>query len=85
MKRINLVYDEFYADADVLLVPDWVFEQALHLPGQYSEWLLVQGRKDMVTEGFVEWLNDQIDPEEEKVRILAQHVSVSETEPRIDF
>ena len=85
MKRINLVYDEYYADADVLLVPDWVFEQAIHLPGQYSDWLVVQGRTDMETKGFVEWLNNQIDSVEEIVRILAQHVCVSETEPSIYF
>ena len=85
MQKINLVYDEFYADADILLVPDWVADQAQHLPGRYSEWLTAPGRTDMETNGFVGWLNDRISSEAEKVRILARHVTVSESEPSIDF
>ena len=85
MRRINLVFDEVYEDADVLLVPDWVAEEAWHWPMRYGTWLVAQGRIDMETEGFVEWLNAQIDSEAEKVRILQQHVTVSAAEPSIDF
>ena len=85
MQRINLVYDDMYDDADVLLVPDWVAEQAFYWPMRYGEWLVSQGRTDMETEGFVEWLNAQISPEGEKVRILHQHITVDESEPSIDF
>ena len=85
MRQINLVFDEVYDDADILLVPDWVAEQAVLMPGRYSEWLVSQGRTDMETDGFVAWLNAQIGADAEKVRIIAQHVTVSESEPSIDF
>jgi len=85
MRKINLVFDEVYDDADILLVPDWVAEEAWHWPMRYGTWLVAQGRIDMETEGFVEWLNAQIDSEAEKVRILQQHVTVSAAEPSIDF
>ena len=52
---------------------------------RYGTWLVAQGRIDMETEGFVKWLNAQIDSEAEKVRILQQHVTVSVAEPSIDF
>ena len=85
MKKIHLVYDECYEDADILCVPDWVCEQAVSLPGRYSKWLHEQGRNDMETEGFIEWLNAHITSDAEKVLLLAQHVSVSENEPSISF
>ncbi|MBQ8555157.1 MAG: hypothetical protein IJ438_04695 [Clostridia bacterium] len=85
MQKINLIYDEAYEDANILLVPDWVAEQAFYWPMRYGSWLASQRCTDMETEGFVEWLNARITSEEEKVRILQQHVAVSKSEPSIDF
>ena len=70
MQRINLVFDEEYNDADILLVPDWVAEQAFSWPMRYGAWLLSKGLTSMETEGFVDWLNAQIESETEKVCIL---------------
>lgn len=85
VRKINIVFDEVYEDADFLIVPDWVAEEAWHWPMRYGAWLKSQRRIDMETEGFVDWLNARIGSEAEKVRILQQHVTVSTTEPSIDF
>ena len=85
MVRINLVYDDVFDDADILLVPEWVAEQAYYWPMRYGEWLISQGCHNMETDAFVEWLNQQIIHDDEKALILMQHVSVNPENPRIDF
>ena len=52
MQKINLVFDGLYADADVLLVPAWVADQAFYWPMRYGEWLSAQNRTEMETEGL---------------------------------
>ncbi len=85
MKKINLIYADDCCDADILLVPDSLYETGGRWCPLYSEWLTQQGRIDMESEGFVAWLNEHFCKGEEKAEILAQHVTVSENEPRIDF
>lgn len=85
MKQINLVYDEFFEDADILLVPDSVYQRAEVLPGQYSEYLSSKGLSQMETVGFVEWLNMHICKQGEHVSIVEQHVGVSDAERYIPF
>lgn len=85
MKRINLVYDDCYDDADILLVPDFVYHSAEKWPMQYGKYLMETGCHVMETEGFVEWLNQNVCINGELAQIIQQHVSVSASEKSIDF
>ena len=85
MRRIYLVYDDCYEDADELLVPEVVCQLAELLPGRYSHYLTSIGCVDMETEGFVEWLNKTICPCEEQAIIIKQHIPAIPEELTIDF
>ena len=85
MKKINLVFDECYEDADILLVPDFVFNTADAWSSKYGNWLVSQGEHVMESKGFVEWLNKFYCTENNKACILQQHITVDPDEKAIEF
>ena len=85
MRRIYLVYDDCYEDADELFVPEVVCQSAELLPGRYSRCLSSIGSIHMETEGFVQWLNQVVCPGGEQAIILHQHISANPEEFTIHF
>lgn len=87
MKLVCILFDYAYNDADVIAVPDSLYDNIQEL-GQQFQWWLGKGEHDFwttlpdghralacETDGFVWWLNKQLgDDCKEKVKIVEQHV-----------
>ena len=87
MKLVCILFDYAYNDADVIAVPDSLYDNIQEL-GQQFQWWLGKGEHDfwvtspngkrylnLETDGFVWWLNKQLgDDSNEKVKIVEQHV-----------
>ena len=87
MKLVSILFDYVYNDADVIAVPDSLYDNIQELGQQFCRWL-EKGEHDfwvtspngkrylnLETDGFVWWLNKQLgDDSKEKVKIVEQHV-----------
>ena len=87
MKLVCILFDYAYNDADVIAVPDSLYDNIQELGQQFCRWL-EKGEHDfwvtspngerylnLETDGFVWWLNKQLgDDCKEKVKIVEQHV-----------
>ena len=98
MTKINLVYENDYDDADILLVPkdaaesidetvqlffDWV-----HMPEQENRFkVLLHGRlvTSIGTKEFLWWLNNIYHEGKENAYLIAEHVSACPDYPFANF
>ena len=87
MKLVCILFDYVYNDADVIAVPDSLYDNIQELGKQYCQWLTEaehdfwttypngERHLSLETDGFVWWLNKQLgDDCKEKVKIVEQHV-----------
>lgn len=82
MTRINIVFDNFFDDADIIAIPDEIAfkieaigqEFLKWVPGatDSSYWTIIDGRKISVaeTDGFIKWLNSKYCLRTEKAYVV---------------
>ena len=83
MTKVNIVFDDFFDDADIIAVPDELVpkieaigQEFLHWdpPAEDSDyWVIIDGRKCCAAEttGFIKWLNSNYCANTEKAYILS--------------
>ena len=101
MKEIIIVYEYDYTDCDMVAVPDFVADNVEKYTQLFFRWLSKSkdeipsdyytinqnGDKILIaeTDGFVEWLNKYVCPQEEKAFIVSQHGKYDDKYPMADF
>lgn len=87
MEPVCILYDDMYDGADIIAVPDSLYDNIQELGQQFCRWLgeaehdfwatSPNGERYVIleTSGFVWWLNKQLgDDSKEKVKIVAENV-----------
>jgi len=99
MKYINLVYEDDYEDADILLVPDEIADNIDNVMREYFRWIKIpennvrflvkvgEGKEvlSIDTEGFLWWLNNVKLREGTKAIIEKQHTMIWQGCPVAEF
>ena len=87
MEPVCILYDDMYDEADIIAVPDSLYDNIQELGQQFCRWL-EKGEHDfwvtspngeryltLETSGFVWWLNKRLgDDSKEKVKIVEENV-----------
>ena len=99
MKHINIVYDDYFDDADILLVPDYVAEHIKSVVMQFNKWLVIPENHgpflvstengafclSIDTEEFLWWLNNILITDDSKAVVVKQHTSFNPEYPIAEF
>lgn len=87
MTRVNIVFDGFYDDADIIAIPDEIVPNIKAIGQEFLHWVptaedsdywsIVDGQKYAVAEtvGFIKWLNAFYCSETEKAYIVASNTN----------
>ena len=97
MKRINIVFDDAFDDADIIVIPNEIFsrieeigQEFLHWVPQAEDpdyWTMIDGRRCAVaeTDGFIKWLNATYCKDLEKAFVVARNTNYEPSLKIIDF
>lgn len=99
MKKINIVYDGYLDDVDIIRVPDVVAENIEDVTQDFFNWMSSTSdhgfwRRDSKgnqhleceTEAFIEWINREFTEEyNEKASIILKHTKYNEEYPLAEF
>lgn len=100
MKLMNVVFDEYYDDVDIILVPDDMAEVIDDLLGIYNDWTSEQKKRGVWhkfrdgitgfvaatdTVDFIEWVNHFYYDEEGEITIIESNTKYNPLYPQIDF
>lgn len=99
MRKINLIFDGVYDDADILLVPECIAEDTEKVMYEFGKWLLCaeeakrfrtlnapQGKfYEIGTDEFIWWLNNIKITEGTKASIIKQHIEYDPLLPKAEL
>lgn len=97
MKTVNIVFDDFFDDADIIAVPDEILSQIEEIGQKFLRWVpttedpdywgLVGGRKCSIaeTDGFIKWINSTVCKDLEKCYVVARNTEYDPTLKIIEF
>ena len=97
MKRVNIVFDDVFDDADILLIPDEIFSRIEEIGQEFLQWLpstenpeywtIINGRRCMVaeTDGFIKWLNATYCKDLQKAIVVARNTNYEPSLKIIEF
>ncbi len=97
MKRINIVFDDAFDDADIIVIPDEIFSRIEEIGQEFLDWVpqaedpdywtMIDGRRCAVaeTDGFIKWLNATYCKDLEKAFVVARNTKYEPSLKIIDF
>ena len=97
MKRINIVFDDAFDDADILEIPDEIFSRIEEIGQEFLDWVpqaedldywtMIDGRRCAVaeTDGFIKWLNATYCKDLEKALAVARNTNYEPSLKTIEF
>lgn len=97
MTKVNIVFDNFYDDADIIAVPDEIIKKLPELAQDYlnwippetdtESWVFTNGKKclNKETVGFIKWLNQNCCANLNKAYIISQNTAYNAEYPIIEF
>ena len=94
MKYVNIVFEDDINDSDLILVPDYVASDLVKYSQAFFDWLSDSPKKmfgsvsyiECETEDFLYWLNHYvIKPDEEKAKVVLQHVRYNPLYKSLEF
>lgn len=97
MTKVNIVFDNVFEDADIIVVPDEIAaiieaigqEFLLWVPNAEDSdyWAIIDGRKCSVaeTDGFIKWLNSRYCLKEERAYVVARNTNCCPLYKTIEF
>lgn len=87
MTNVNIVYDNFFDDADIIAVPDELLPKIEAIGQEFLDWVptatdsdywvIENGRRYIVanTNGFIKWLNLNYCSDKKKAYIVKRNTS----------
>ncbi len=97
MTNINVVYEYYYDDVDIIAIPDELIDiiedigqEFLHWAPPINDkdyWSMVDGRlcQNMNTDGFIKWLNSTYCKTLEKAYIVSRNTDYCPEYKMVDF
>ncbi|MBR4057087.1 MAG: hypothetical protein IKK00_02990 [Oscillospiraceae bacterium] len=97
MKKVNIVFDDIFDDADIIAIPDEIFSHIEEIGQIFLHWVptaedpdywkLINGRKCTITEtdGFIKWINTTYCNDLEKCYVVARSTDYDPTLEIIEF
>jgi hypothetical protein len=98
MQKVNVVFDDVFDDADIILIPDKIERNLRDIVNQFfawskdtddpAYWTVINGKKVGVleTRGFIDWINNfHLKNNKEKALILEQHTNYNPIYPLIEW
>ena len=99
MRKINVIFDDEFDDVDILLVPDDVAYNIVHVVQAFNQWLLLPDNRSrfvvevingyevigIETEEFLWWLNNIHIKAAQKAIILERHTTLIRNYPCAEF
>ncbi|MBQ3100226.1 MAG: hypothetical protein IJC50_04465 [Clostridia bacterium] len=100
MKYLNIIYEECYDDADIICVPDSIYDNIKEIVTQFLNWLPDAPKTDpdywwlredgnygqiLETVGFIKWLNNTHCQNEGNAFIVKQNTNWDPEFGRIDW
>lgn len=85
MTKVNIVFDDFFDDADIIAVPDEIVPNIEKIGQEFLNWqapeddsdywIILNGRKCSVaeTDGFIKWLNANYCQGTKKAYVIARN------------
>jgi hypothetical protein len=97
MKKVNIVFDDVFDDADIIAIPDEIFSRIEKIGQEFLSWVpttedpdywtIINGRKCAVAEtnGFIKWLNATYCKNLEKSYVVTRNTDYNPTLKIIAF
>ena len=97
MKKINIVFDDVFDDADILVIPDEIFSRIEEIGQEFLDWVpqaedpdywtMIDGRRCAVaeTDGFIKWLNATYCKDLPKAFVVARNTNYEPSLKIIEF
>lgn len=97
MKKVNIVFDDIFNDADIIAIPDEIFSHIEEIGQEFLDWVptaedtdywkLINGRKCAIaeTDGFIKWINATYCKTLEKSYVLARNTDYDPTLKILEF
>lgn len=97
MINVNIVFDNFFEDADIIAVPDEIAPKIQEIGQEFLDWVptakdsdyyvIEEGRKYVVaeTDGFIKWLNACYCQNTEKAYVVARNTNYCPQYQIIEF
>ena len=95
---VNITYFDCNEDADIINVPANIYNEIEIYGQQFCDWIsseniddeyyvIIDGRKciNLETDGFVNWLNKYVCPDNDKASIVKQHTKLDPAYKTVDF
>ena len=97
MRKVNIIFDDFLHDADIISIPDEIFSHIEEIGQEFLHWVstaedpnywtLINGRKCIIaeTDGFIKWINAIYCKTLEKCYVVARNTDYDPTLKIIEF
>ncbi len=97
MRKVNIVFDDIFADADIIAIPEEIFSHIEEIGQEFLHWVptaedpdywkLINGRKCTIaeTDGFIKWMNATYCKTLEKCYVVASNTNHDPTLKIIKF
>lgn len=97
MKRVNIVFDNYLDDVDIIEVPNDILPILEKIVQEFFSWVpttkdsdywtVIDGQKCLAveTDGFIKWLNNSYCQKAEKACILFRHTTYCPEYVTIEF
>ena len=97
MKKVNIVFDDIFDDADIIAIPDEIFSHIEEIGQNFLHWVptaenpdywkLINGRKCAIaeTDGFIKWINVTYCKDLENCYVVARNTDYDSTLKTIEF
>lgn len=97
MRKVNIVFDDIFDDADIVAIPDEIFSHIEEIGQEFLHWVptaedsdywtIIYGRKCTVAEtnGFIKWLNATYCKDLDKAFVVARNTNFEPSLKIIEF
>ncbi len=97
MTKVNIIFDNFLEDVDIIAIPDELATNIESLGQEFLKWVpnaedndywtMIDGRKYSVleTDGFIKWLNSYYCLKTEKAYVVARNTNYIPQHMAIEF
>jgi hypothetical protein len=97
MKKINIVFDDIFDDADIIMIPDEIFSRIEEIGQEflnwvpYAEdsdyWMMKDGKRYTIaeTDGFIKWINTTYCKNLEKTFVIARNTKYDASLKTVEF
>ena len=97
MKKVNIVFDDIFDDADIIMIPDEIFSRIEEIGQEflnwvpYAEdsdyWMMKDGKRYTIaeTDGFIKWINATYCKKLEKTFVIARNTKYDASLKTVEF